>query len=187
MDKELTPLIFGASPKKSPKGVKRTRQKWDDSLRLTLLLEIAKIKNLKLSEDEWKTVSNRIDRTWNAAREEYGSLMGDRFSDWKRGSKKAKPTPASSANPPDAASDGSQDDPTGMNKQSQIGHVGVKKSACDEPENLQAEHEKIHLEHKKDDDVEDLVENELNQVNQGELLLHARPIIAFIDTLTDTG
>ncbi|PYH49936.1 uncharacterized protein BP01DRAFT_396617 [Aspergillus saccharolyticus JOP 1030-1] len=85
------------SPKKEDsQRNKRPRMKWTVPSRLSLLLEICKVKNARLSEEQWKEVAKRMGASWNGIREEYGRLMGERFPDWKR---KFKPDAPSSSLP----------------------------------------------------------------------------------------
>ncbi|PYH77538.1 hypothetical protein BO82DRAFT_423574 [Aspergillus uvarum CBS 121591] len=70
-----------------PKAATPARVSWDDEKRLALLLEIAYLEDIHLSEAKWHDIANKLGTTWNAARLQYGTLMGKRFPGWKRGSK----------------------------------------------------------------------------------------------------
>ncbi|RAH67045.1 uncharacterized protein BO66DRAFT_473717 [Aspergillus aculeatinus CBS 121060] len=78
---------------------KAKRLAWSESAELDLLLTIAYVKKIKLSEEEWKEVGDRIGGSWNAARQRYGTRMSKKFPDWKRRSRADKELLTSSANP----------------------------------------------------------------------------------------
>ncbi|PYI30645.1 hypothetical protein BP00DRAFT_416273 [Aspergillus indologenus CBS 114.80] len=89
--KSVPPQSANASKKKrtsgSPKAATPARFSWDDGKRLALLLEMAFLEDIHLSEAKWHVIANKLGITWNAARLQYGALMGKRFPGWKRGSK----------------------------------------------------------------------------------------------------
>ncbi|OJK01164.1 hypothetical protein ASPACDRAFT_41424 [Aspergillus aculeatus ATCC 16872] len=97
--------ITNNSKRASPKArsTKRPRNKakrlaWSESSELNLMLTIAYVKKIKLTEEEWKEVGDRIGGSWNAARQRYGTRMSHKFPDWKRGSRADKELLTSSAN-----------------------------------------------------------------------------------------